>query len=129
MKKTSPTEIQQLIGLHMYMGCNKLPRLRLYWSPLMGLEKFSHFSIMTLKRFSQLRNNLHLVNNLERPSECTDKFFKVRPLLNAIRNRCRELPVEECVAVDEQMIPYSKANIPVSSIFLANQVHGHSKNL
>jgi hypothetical protein len=72
----------------------------------MGLEKFSHFSTMTLKRFSQLRNTLHLVNNLERLSECTDKFLKVRPLLNAIRNRCRELPVEECVAVDDQMISF-----------------------
>jgi hypothetical protein len=30
IKNTSPTEIQQLIGLHMYMGCKQLPRLRLY---------------------------------------------------------------------------------------------------
>jgi Transposase IS4 len=106
IKETNPSEIRQLIGLHMYMGCNKLPRLRLYWSPLMGLGKFNHSSIMTQKRFCQLRNNLHLVNNLERPSDCKDKFFKVRPLLDTIRNRCRELAVEECVAVDEQMIPF-----------------------
>jgi Transposase IS4 len=106
IKETTVPEIRQLIGLHMYMGCNKLPRLQLYWSPLMGLQKFSHSSIMNLKRFCQLRNNLHLVNNLERPSDCNDKFFKVRPLLDAIRNRCRELAVEECVAVDEQMIPF-----------------------
>jgi hypothetical protein len=43
-KPTTATEIHQLFGLHMYMGINKLPRLQLYWSPLMGLEVLSQYS-------------------------------------------------------------------------------------
>ncbi|XP_037048670.1 piggyBac transposable element-derived protein 2-like, partial [Bradysia coprophila] len=37
--------------------------------------------------------------------DCTDKFVRVRPLMNAVRARCLELPVEECLSIDEQMIP------------------------
>jgi hypothetical protein len=40
-KPTSATEICPLFGLHMYKGINKLPRIQLNWSPLMGLEKYS----------------------------------------------------------------------------------------
>jgi hypothetical protein len=74
------------------------------WSPLMGLEKFCHSTMMMLKRFCQLRNNLHITNNLEGPSECQDKFYKVRSLLDCINRRCQELEVKQHVAVDEQMI-------------------------
>jgi hypothetical protein len=78
-KATTATEIYQLFGLHMYMGINKLPRLHLYWSLLLGLEKFYRSTVMRLKRFCQLQNNLHITSNLERPSDCQDKFYKVRP--------------------------------------------------
>jgi hypothetical protein len=60
-KPTTATEIRQLFGLHMYMEINKLP--------LMGLDRST---VITLKRLCQLRNNLHITNNLERPSECQD---------------------------------------------------------
>jgi hypothetical protein len=105
-KPTDSSEIRQLFGLHMYMGCNKLPRLHLYWCPKMGLEKFHRSTVIGRRRFCQLRNNLHIVNNLERPSDCKDKFYKVRPLLDSIRRRCQQLSVEQNVAVDEQMIPF-----------------------
>jgi hypothetical protein len=49
---------------------------------------------------------LHIVNNLERPSDCKDKFYKARPLLDCIRSRCQQLSVEQNVAIDEQMIPF-----------------------
>jgi hypothetical protein len=61
----------------------KFPRLRLYWSPVLNMEIFR--SKMTGDRFFQLRNNLHIVNNLEKAKDCSDKFYKVRPLINAIR--------------------------------------------
>jgi hypothetical protein len=70
----------------------------------MGLDKFCHCTVMTLKPLGQLQNNLHFTNNLERPSECQDKFYKVRSLLDCIRRRCQEHEVEQHVAVDEHMI-------------------------
>ena len=87
------------------MGSMKFSRLRLYWNPLLGIEAFR--KIMTCDRFSQLRNNLHIVNNLDMGPNITDKIFKVRPIIDAIRNRCLQVPVEEIISVDEQIIPYT----------------------
>ncbi len=100
---TDASEIRILFGLHMMMGWIKLPRVSMYWSRLLDLKTFKES--MTLERFFQLRTNLHIVNNLERPMNNTDKFYKVRPAIDAVRNRILQFDVEETVSVDEQMIP------------------------
>lgn len=102
-QSTDPAEMRVLFGLHMLMGCIKLPRVSMYWSQRFNLQMFK--SNMTSDRFFQLRNNLHVVNNHEKPTDNNDKFFKVRPVLNAVRNRLLQFEVEEIVSVDEQMIP------------------------
>uniref|UniRef100_A0A672KG02 PiggyBac transposable element-derived protein domain-containing protein n=1 Tax=Sinocyclocheilus grahami TaxID=75366 RepID=A0A672KG02_SINGR len=84
-KPTSSGEIRTLIGLHLAMGVMKMPRVSMYW---------------------ELRSHLHLVNNLERPAENNDVFYKVCPLYDAMRRRCLELPLEENLCVDEQMVPF-----------------------
>lgn len=104
VKTTNSSEIKILFGLHMLMGYIKLPRVRMYWSPELNLEIFK--SSMTCDRFFQLRNHLHIVNNLEKPDDCTDKFYKVRPLLEAIRKRILQFEVDEVVSIDEQIIPF-----------------------
>lgn len=100
---TKGSEIKILFGLHMLMGIIKLPRVKMYWSPIFNLEIFK--SSMTCKRFFQLRNNLHIVNNFEKPNDCVDKFYKVRPVLTAVRKQLLQLEVSEVVAIDEQIIP------------------------
>jgi hypothetical protein len=69
-KPTNSSEILQLFGHHMYMSCNELPRLHLYWSSRMELEKFQRSTVIGTRRFCTLRKNLHIVNNLVRPSDC-----------------------------------------------------------
>lgn len=100
---TNASEIKILFGLHMMMGWIKLPRVSMYWSRLLDLKTFKES--MTSERFFQLRTNLHIVNNLEKPSNNNDKFYKVRPVLIAVRNHLLKFEVEEIVSVDEQMIP------------------------
>lgn len=101
---TNLCEIKILFGLHMLMGYIKLPRIRMYWSPELNLEIFK--SSMTCERFFQLRTHLHIVNNLEKPSDCTDKFYKVRPVLDAVRSRILQFDVDENISIDEQIIPF-----------------------
>jgi hypothetical protein len=72
----------------------------------MGLEKFCRSTVMTLKRLCQLRNNLHITNNLERSSECQDQFYKVLSLLDCIPRLFQEHEVEQHIVVDEHMIPF-----------------------
>lgn len=103
-KHTCSTEIKQFIALHIVMGCLKFSRIRLYWSPLIGIELFRHS--MNSNRFFQLRTHLHFVNNLEIPKECEDKYIKVRLLIETVRHRCLEIDVEETLSIDEQIIPF-----------------------
>jgi hypothetical protein len=67
---------------------------------------------MSCERFSLLRNNLHFVDNLEKPSDCTDKFYKTRPLIDIVRKFCLELPLEENLSIDEQIVPF-KGNLSI----------------
>ena len=34
---------------------------------------------------------LHFNNNLERPEDCKDKLYKVRPLIDSVFNKSRQL--------------------------------------
>lgn len=97
------------MGLHLAMGVMKMPRVSMYWEAGMDIGIFQN--TMPRDRFFQLRSHLHLVNNLEKPADNNDVFFKVRPLYDGIRNRCLELPLEENLCVDEQMVPLGGENI------------------
>lgn len=103
-KPTSAGEIRTLIGLHLAMGVLNMPRIAMYWEAGMDIGIFRN--TMCRDRFFQLRSHLHLVNNLERPAENRDVFYKVRSLCDVIRRRYLELPLEENLCVDEQMVPF-----------------------
>jgi hypothetical protein len=103
-KHASISEIEALVGLHLATGALGLPRVRMYWSSSINIGLFR--DTLSRNRFFQLRSNLHVVNNNERPSENTDVFYKVRPLYDSIRKRCLELQMEEELAIDEQIVPF-----------------------
>ncbi|OWR41364.1 putative transcription factor COE1 [Danaus plexippus plexippus] len=44
---------------------------------------------------------------MKKPTNCTDVFYKVRPIYNAIRSRCLEIPLEKELCVDEQIVPFT----------------------
>ncbi|XP_056116469.1 piggyBac transposable element-derived protein 3-like [Rhinichthys klamathensis goyatoka] len=103
-KHASASEIEVLVGLHMAMGVLRLPRVRMYWSSSINIGIFKE--TMSRDRFFQLRSNLHVVNNHERPPGDTDVFFKVRPIYESIRKRCLQLQLEEDLCIDEQIVPF-----------------------
>lgn len=105
-KKWRPTnkrEIKQFVGLQIMMGNLKLPRIEMYYGKDLRFKLFTDH--IPLYRFHLLRTNFHLIDVLSIPSDNKDKFIRVRPLLNSVRQRCLELPLEEFLSVDEQMIP------------------------
>lgn len=62
---------------------------------------------MSIDRFFQLGQNLHIINNLDIPNNNKDKFVKVRPLYNQIKKKkCNEIPKVRNLCVDEQMVPF-----------------------
>lgn len=103
-KPTDSSEVRKLFALHIAIGCLKFPKVRLFWNKSLYINLFR--DTMTRDRFFQLRSNLHCVNNLDKPENCTDKLYKVRPLYNAVKNRCNQLELEENLCVDEQIVPF-----------------------
>ena len=109
-KITTPDEIKTLFGLHLVIGALKFSRFRMYWDNVFGMSMF--IQNMSRNRFFQLRNNLHLVNVLEIPADNTDRFIKVRPIYDAIRQRCLQLQLEKQLCIDEQIVPFTgKLNV------------------
>jgi hypothetical protein len=103
-KHTNKQEIQTFIAIHLIMGCLKFPRIRMYWEEKFRVPLISNS--MSRDRFLQLRNNLHIINNLDIPRNNVDKFIKVRPLYNQIRKKCNNLSKVRNLCVDEQMVPF-----------------------
>lgn len=104
-KPTSNNEIEILFGLHMATGVFNYPVLKMYWENNISIPLF--INNMSRDRFFELRNNLHLVDNLKKPPNCQDVFYKVRPIYDGIRSRCLELPLERQLCVDEQIVPFT----------------------
>ena len=107
---TNRKEIEQFIGMHMKMGIVTLPSYALYWSNKLRYPPIA--DSMPLKSFEKLRRFLHVVDNNTYDAASNDKLFKVRPVLERVRERCLIIEPEENHSVDEQIIPsktkYSK---------------------
>jgi hypothetical protein len=108
-KPTTTQEIETLFGLHLATGIFSYPCLKMYWETGISIPLFSEN--MSRDRFFELRNNLHLVDNTIIPASCKDAFYKVRPIFDAVRNRCLVLPLEKEICVDEQMVPFTGKHV------------------
>ena len=71
----------------------KMSQYKMYWSKEFKYDPIA--STMTLKRYKTLQRFLH----------ASDKFFKVRPLLDLVRNNCIKIEPEQHHSIDEQIIP------------------------
>lgn len=106
-KPTNKREIKMLIAFHMIMGCLKRDSLKMYWDD-------STFGIpiilrsMTLNRFIELRNNLHIITDEDIPENNQDKFIKVRILYDRIKKKCNSLPKPRKLAFGDLIVPYKK---------------------
>lgn len=65
------------------MGIVCLPAYTDYWSKEFRYERIA--SVMSLKRFQAIRRNIHFMDNTE-PVINTDRYFKVRNLLDIVRS-------------------------------------------
>ena len=85
---TNVEEMKAFIGIIIYMGIIKLPRLELYWSKQYnGIETPGIARVMPLVRFEQLFRCFHVSNNVNQipygqPGH--DKLFKIRSLLDVV---------------------------------------------
>lgn len=114
---TNDQEMNAFVGLHMLMGILDYPRVRMYWEDRFKIPLIT--DKMNVNRFFKLRQNLHVVDNEAKSPTVTDRFWKVRPIYDAIKSRCSQLVPEEHLSIDEQMVPF-KGQINVKQ-FIKNK--------
>lgn len=105
--KVDLEEIKKFFGIVCLMSCLKYPRIRMYWAKTTRVAAIA--DIMTRDRFFVIRSNLKVVvdDTITQNERKSDRFWKVRPIMEKVRQGCLQLPREKVVAVDEQMIPFT----------------------
>lgn len=102
----STDEIEQFIGTCLYMSIIQLPATRHYWCGYLGHPTINE--VISCNRWEEIKRYIHFCDNSKFVSAGEpnhDKLFKIRPLLNRLRERLLLVPKEEFLAVDEQIIP------------------------
>ncbi|XP_051994392.1 piggyBac transposable element-derived protein 3-like [Xyrauchen texanus] len=105
--KTTPSEIEQFIGLHLLMTVVRMPSYRMYWQMATRYDPIA--TVMGRKRFDNLRTYIHMNDNTnvkQKGEPGYDPLFKVRPVLEKVRANCLKVEPEENHSIDEQMIPF-----------------------
>lgn len=101
---TNPTEIRKFLGLVLWMGLVRLPKLRDYWSTnILYQNKMSN--IMSRNRFELLLTMLHFSDNSERDSN--DRLGKISMFVGLLQNKFKEAytPGED-ICIDESNVPF-----------------------
>ena len=104
-KEVDRSELLRFIGLIIYMGIVKVSSISRYWSTAPPPLYHGLWSrrFMSRDRFKALLGMLHITPPDQ--TDPTDKLHKVRPLLDHIRPKCKELySADVNVSVDERMV-------------------------
>ena len=104
---TTTVEIKRFWGISMLASCLGYPRIRMFWASVTRVPRIA--DTMSRNRYFKLRSNIKVVNDVDVSEEDrkADRLWKVRPLLNAVREGCLQQKRETKVSIDEQMIPFS----------------------
>lgn len=101
-------DVRIFTGICLYMSIVDLPFRRMYWAPQSRQNVFA--DNMTCNRFEEILSLLHLNDNellKAKGHPLHDPLFRVRPLLSKLSaNFEKYAERENCVAVDEMMIPF-----------------------
>lgn len=106
-RQVSKEEMRSFLALMFLMGIIKKPDIPMYWStdPMLATPFFS--SVMTRNRFQAIWSFFHVNDNAGRQEGCTDRLFKIRPLLDHLVNRFRDLfTPDKKLSLDEGMLKW-----------------------
>lgn len=100
-------ELEQFFGTVLHMSLFGLPATRMFWS---NSSRISHVAdVMPLARWEAIKKFLHFSDNNCQPMRDMadyDELYKIRPFLNHILTKLKQLPMRETLSVDEQMVPF-----------------------
>ncbi|XP_039278470.1 uncharacterized protein LOC120350124 isoform X2 [Nilaparvata lugens] len=109
-------DIMDFLAIELLMGVVQMPSYTDYWSGNLRFDKIAN--IMPLKRYQSIRRFLHFANN-EHMND--DRYYKIRPVLEHIRQKCVSLEQEKKNSIDEMMIPYKGTRAGSRSQYMKNK--------
>ena len=98
VENTNVEEIKKFIDMNIIMGVIPLPSVYDYWSR--SLRILAIADLMPQNRFRELGRYLHFVDNTA-AHDSDGKLFKIRPVIEAVRNKCVKVTPEEYYSVDK----------------------------
>nr|CAI5863885.1 unnamed protein product [Callosobruchus analis] len=78
---------------------------------------------MSIKRFKLLGRFIHFNDNTLVTPETKDRFFKVRPLIEKIRENCQKFHIENDFSIDETMVAYKGTRAGNLRQYIKNKPH------
>ena len=101
-------EINQFIGIIIYIGVVKLPARRMYWATKTRVDKIAN--VMTRNRFEEILTTIHfndngLIPDAESPNY--NKTYKMQPLVDYLCKCFKDVTLPETYqSINEQVIPF-----------------------
>ena len=102
---TNCEEIRAVIGILLLSGYLSPPRRKMFWENSPDVRNAAVADAMPRNRFDECFRYLHFANNESLDS--SDRYAKVRPLFTNLNEKfLLYFSHENCLSVDESMIPY-----------------------
>ena len=95
------------VGILLLSGHRPYPRQELYWSLHPNFDCPIIREAMSKNRFMALKKYFHLNNNLKIPENCKDRCFKIRPLIEKMKENFLQFGYfSDKYSVDEKIVGY-----------------------
>lgn len=105
------SEMQAYFGINIFMGLNRLPAYKDYWSKDMFIGNEGIKSVMTVRRYEKLTEYFHVSDRATEPARGTpgyDKIYKVRPIIDMAKTNFKNnYKPNKCLTIDEAMIKWT----------------------
>ncbi|XP_041695162.1 piggyBac transposable element-derived protein 2 isoform X4 [Coregonus clupeaformis] len=100
---TNSGEIEDFLSMLLYMGVFDFPTFVDYWHSDSRFPPVA--DAMSLRRFQSLRRYLHFNDNMQ-SNHSPDRFYKIRPLFNMLRQQCLLIQPTNRQNIAEVMVAY-----------------------
>ena len=75
----------------MFMGVYELPSCRMCWKSPCRVNVVADW--LGRNRWEAIKSLLHFADYNERPADCTDRLYKIRPLVDTLREGFNKVPI------------------------------------
>ena len=88
------------------MSIVKMPSTSDYWDKHLQYQNISN--VIPIRRFEKIKRFLHCNDSKSIRIDCTDKLYKIRPVLDTLLEYFQLSAPTEYLCIDEQMVPFKR---------------------